>query len=127
MQVPKVAATALTGDTLWCGLWGFLTLFFFVVTLRKNGCMQTIFASLFVTFFLLCGANYSEKCKQAAGYVGFFCGSSAIYAAIAMLYQVRTTQRLPNRWRRRRRCAAAGLLGCSGSLRGGGGERCGLA
>ncbi len=88
-QVPKVAATALTGDTLWCGLWGFLTLFFFVVTLRKNGCLQTVFASLFITFFLLCGANYSADCKKAAGYVGFFCGSSAIYAAIAMVYQVR--------------------------------------
>lgn len=36
----QVAAHALTGDTLWCGLWGFFTLAFFVVTLRKNGCLQ---------------------------------------------------------------------------------------
>lgn len=49
---------------------------------------QTIFGSLFITFFLLAGANYSANCKKAAGYVGFFCGTSAIYAAFAMLYKV---------------------------------------
>ncbi|KAL6747492.1 hypothetical protein V8C86DRAFT_2908705 [Haematococcus lacustris] len=71
---PSVLAVALTGDTLWCGLWGVLTFLFYIVTLRKNGCLQTIFLTL-------------ARCKEAAGYVGFFCGSSAIYAAIAMLYQ----------------------------------------
>ena len=50
--------------------------------------VQTIFSTLVVTFFLLAGGNYSASCKMAAGYVGFFCGSSAIYAAFAMLYQV---------------------------------------
>jgi succinate-acetate transporter protein len=50
--------------------------------------LQTIFFTLAVTFFLLCGGNYSTQCKTAAGYVGFFCGSSAIYTAIAELYQV---------------------------------------
>ncbi|KAJ9532390.1 hypothetical protein QJQ45_010482 [Haematococcus lacustris] len=84
---PSVTAVAMTGDTLWCGLWGVLTFLFYIVTLRKNGCLQTIFLSLWITFFLLAGGNYSDKCKEAAGYVGFFCGSSAIYAAIAMLYQ----------------------------------------
>lgn len=74
----KVAETALTGDTLWLALWGVLTLCFFVVTLRKNGCLQTIFCSLFVTFFLLAGGNYSHSCKYAAGYIGFFCGSSTV-------------------------------------------------
>lgn len=93
--VASVAVTALTGDTLWHGLWGFLTLFFFVVTLRKNGCLMTIFGSLFITFFLLCGSNYSAKCKQATGYIGFFCGSSAIYAAMAMLYQDELGYTLP--------------------------------
>ncbi|KAJ9533854.1 hypothetical protein QJQ45_026956 [Haematococcus lacustris] len=84
---PSVLAVALTGDTLWCGLWGVLTFLFYIVTLRKNGCLQTIFLTLWITFFLLAGGNYSARCKEAAGYVGFFCGSSAIYAAIAMLYQ----------------------------------------
>ncbi len=85
----SVASTAMTGDSLWCGLWGFLTLFFFVVTLRKNGCLQTVFFTLALTFFLLIGANYSAQCKKAAGYVGFFCGCSAIYTALAEIYEVR--------------------------------------
>jgi hypothetical protein len=116
--VPSVAAVALTGDTLWCGLWGVLTSGFFVVTLNKNGCLQvsaewdwmlhisckfvwaqepdniaplylqTIFGTLLVTFFLLAGANYSENCHYAAGYIGCFCGASAIYTALAELYKV---------------------------------------
>ncbi|KAJ9533874.1 hypothetical protein QJQ45_026963 [Haematococcus lacustris] len=93
--VASVTATALTGDTLWCGLWAVFTLCFFVVTLRKNKCLQVVFASLTLTFILLAGANYSDSCKLAAGYVGFFCGSSAIYAAIAMLYQEELGWTLP--------------------------------
>ncbi|KAJ9533467.1 hypothetical protein QJQ45_026541 [Haematococcus lacustris] len=93
--VASVTATALTGDTLWCGLWAVFTLCFFVVTLRKNKCLQVVFASLTLTFILLAGANYSDRCKLAAGYVGFFCGSSAIYAAIAMLYQEELGWTLP--------------------------------
>jgi hypothetical protein len=50
---------------------------------------QTIFSTLTITFALLAGGNYSHACKLAAGYFGIFCGSSAIYAALAMLYQVR--------------------------------------
>ncbi|GIL76403.1 hypothetical protein Vretifemale_5998, partial [Volvox reticuliferus] len=77
-----------TGMTLWCGLWAFLTAGFFVVTMRKNGCLMTIFSSLVITFILLAGGEWNDKCHQAAGYVGFFCGSSAIYAAFAFLYKI---------------------------------------
>ncbi len=87
-MMANVLTTARTGDSLWCGLWGFLTLFFFVVTLRKNLCLQTVFLTLAITFFLLIGANYSAQCKKAAGYVGFFCGCSAIYTALAEVYEV---------------------------------------
>ena len=30
---------------------------------------------------------HSTQCNQAAGYVGFLCGTSAIYTAFAMLYK----------------------------------------
>ncbi|KAL6759641.1 GPR1/FUN34/yaaH family-domain-containing protein, partial [Haematococcus lacustris] len=53
---PSVLAVALTGDTLWCGLWGVLTFLFYIVT-RKNGCLQTIFLTLWITFFLLAGGQ----------------------------------------------------------------------
>ena len=32
-----------SGKSLWCGLWAVLTFGFFIVTLRKNGCLMTIF------------------------------------------------------------------------------------
>jgi uncharacterized protein len=57
--------------------------------------LQFIFGTLFVTFYLLAGANYNHNCKLAAGYIGFFCGASAIYAALAMLYQDELGYTLP--------------------------------
>ncbi|EFJ47526.1 hypothetical protein VOLCADRAFT_105087 [Volvox carteri f. nagariensis] len=87
-QYPSVYKTALTGKTLWCGLWAFLTAGFFVVTLRKNGCLMTIFSTLVITFSLLAGGVWNENCELAAGYFGFFCGASAIYAAFAFLYKI---------------------------------------
>mmetsp|Transcript_20075 Transcript_20075/g.59626 ORF Transcript_20075/g.59626 Transcript_20075/m.59626 type:complete len:112 (-) Transcript_20075:353-688(-) len=76
-----------TGKTLWSGLWGILTMLFFVVTLRKNVSLQVVFSSLFVTFFLLAGGVHNAHVNTAAGYVGFACGASAIYAAFAQLYK----------------------------------------
>lgn len=78
---------AMTGRTLWCGLWSFLTFGFFIVTCRKNGCLMTIFSTLVLCFALLAGGVHSARCEEAAGYVGFFCGASAIYAALAFLYK----------------------------------------
>ncbi|KXZ41940.1 hypothetical protein GPECTOR_239g570 [Gonium pectorale] len=82
---PTAYHTAHTGKTLWCGLWAVLTFGFFIVTLRKNGCLMTIFSTLVITFALLAGGMWDERCERAAGYLGFFCGSSAIYAALAFL------------------------------------------
>lgn len=57
------------------------------LTLRLPLRTQVIFGSLVIAFFLLAGGNYSEACRKAGGYVGFFCGASAIYAAFATLYK----------------------------------------
>eukprot|EP00195_Chlamydomonas_chlamydogama_P016362 CAMPEP_0202900946 /NCGR_PEP_ID=MMETSP1392-20130828/12284_1 /ASSEMBLY_ACC=CAM_ASM_000868 /TAXON_ID=225041 /ORGANISM="Chlamydomonas chlamydogama, Strain SAG 11-48b" /LENGTH=237 /DNA_ID=CAMNT_0049587409 /DNA_START=35 /DNA_END=748 /DNA_ORIENTATION=+ len=86
-EEPTLYLAAQTGKTLWCGLWAFLTAFFFVVTLRKNGSLMTVFSTLVITFSLLAAGVHNKNCETAAGYFGFFCGSSAIYAAFAMLYQ----------------------------------------
>ena len=48
---------------------------------------MTVFSTLVVTFALLAGGVFSPRCNEAAGYVGFFCGASAIYAAFAYLYK----------------------------------------
>lgn len=74
------------GETLYLCLWGFFTFGFFIPTLRKNACLMTVFGSLTITFFLLAGGQWSPSCNKAAGYVGFFCGCSAIYTALAELY-----------------------------------------
>eukprot|EP00877_Chromochloris_zofingiensis_P014073 jgi/Chrzof1/891/Cz01g32260.t1 len=85
---PAYAAPAAfkVGETLFLCLWGVFTFGFFVPTLRKNGCLMTVFGSLTCTFFLLAGGQWSISCNKAAGYVGFFCGCSAIYTAFAEIY-----------------------------------------
>ncbi len=56
---------------------------------------MTIFSSLVVTFALLAGGVWNPACGKAAGYIGFFCGASAIYAALAFLYDVELGLKLP--------------------------------
>ncbi|KIZ05843.1 inner membrane protein [Monoraphidium neglectum] len=74
------------GECILRAAWGFLTFGFFVPTLRKNGCLMVVFGSLATTFWLLAGGVYSPTVNHAAGYVGAFCGLSAIYAAFAEIY-----------------------------------------
>lgn len=77
------AKTFVVGETLIMVLWGVFTFLFWIPTLRKNGCLCFVFGSLFITFFLLAGGQWSPACGQAAGYIGFLCGCSAIYTAFA--------------------------------------------
>jgi succinate-acetate transporter protein len=69
------------------GLWGVFTLFMFIGTLKHNRITQIVFGSLTVLFFLLSTANFtgSEAIHTVAGYVGIFCGLSAIYNAMAQI------------------------------------------
>ncbi|KAL6748095.1 GPR1/FUN34/yaaH family-domain-containing protein [Haematococcus lacustris] len=86
-SVPAVADVALTGDTLWCCLWGFLTFCYFIIALRKNMGLVVIFATLWIAFFLLAGGNYNPRCRVAAGYMGFINGLACIYGALGLLFQ----------------------------------------
>lgn len=83
---PAFGAGYKVGTTLIDCLWGVFTFGFFIPTLRKNGCLMTIFGTLWVTFFLLAGGVWNPHCGQAAGYIGFVCGASAIYTAFAEIY-----------------------------------------
>lgn len=86
-----LTATAATpykvGETLFMCLWGVFTLAFFVPTLRRNHCLMTVFGTLTITFFLLAGGQWSANTEKAAGYFGFVCGCSAIYTAIAEIWE----------------------------------------
>lgn len=69
------------------GLWCVFTLFMFIGTLKHNRASQVVFGSLTVLFFLLSMANFtgSESIHTLAGYVGIFCGFSAIYNSMGQV------------------------------------------
>lgn len=68
---------------LWCIFTGFM----FIGTLKHNRAIQIVFGSLAVLFLLLSLANFtgSEAIHTVAGFVGIFCGLSAIYNAMAQI------------------------------------------
>ena len=54
---------------------------------RRNQALMTVFFTLIITLTLLSAGVYSPHCHKAAGYIGFFCGASAIYACFAYMYK----------------------------------------
>jgi len=76
-------------DTTFMGwylfMWGLFTAYMFVGTLYKNRALQVVFSSLTLTFWLLAVGDWftAETITNVAGYLGVFCGSSAIYLAAA--------------------------------------------
>lgn len=68
-------------------MWGILTAFLFIGTLKLNRSLQFVFASLTILFFLLAIGDFtgSATIKMIAGYEGIICGFSAIYAAMAQV------------------------------------------
>ena len=69
-------------------MWGLFTSCMFIGTLRANRALQVVFFTLAVLFFLLAwgDASGSVTVKHIAGYEGIFCGLSAIYAAMAQVW-----------------------------------------
>ena len=68
-------------------IWGLFTAVMFIATLKLNGILQFVFASLALLFFLLAIGDWtgSETIKTLAGYEGVICGASAIYAGLAQV------------------------------------------
>jgi succinate-acetate transporter protein len=68
-------------------LWGIFTLLMFVGTLKLNRGLQVVFLSLAILFFLLAIADFTGifAVKIAGGWVGIFCGLSAIYCSLAQV------------------------------------------
>ena len=68
-------------------IWGIFTLCLFFGTLKANRALQFIFASLALLFFLLAIRDITGNpiIGKIAGYEGIICGTSAIYAAMAIL------------------------------------------
>ena len=68
-------------------LWAIFTLFMFVGTLKHNRATQVVFLSLTVLFAGLAIGDLSgvEMIKVVSGWIGIFCGASAIYNAMGQV------------------------------------------
>lgn len=68
-------------------LWGIFTGFMSICTIKHNRATQVVFFSLTALFLLLAISNFmdSSSIHTFAGYVGIFCGMSAIYASVAQI------------------------------------------
>ena len=63
----KTPYSGKTTEEMLLSLWGILTFIFFVMTLRINRALQTLFFSLAVLFFLLAGGVRNELCNKVGG------------------------------------------------------------
>jgi hypothetical protein len=69
-------------------MWGLFTAVMFIATLRLHVAGQIVFGSLTILFFLLAIGDYTNASagfKHFTGYVGIFCGFSAIYGGLAQV------------------------------------------
>jgi len=68
-------------------LWGLFTTVMFIGTLKKNVISRIVFGTLALLFFMLAIGDYTGNAtwKMITGYVGIFCGLSAIYDASAQI------------------------------------------
>ncbi len=68
-------------------LWGIFTLMMFIGTQKHNRATQVVFLTLALLFFLLSIGDFSQKetITHIAGWVGIFCGLSAIYNSTAQV------------------------------------------
>lgn len=82
-----VEAADSTSMGFYLGLWFIFTGFMFIGTLKHNRASQVVFCSLTLLFLLLSLANFtgSEGIHTIAGYVGIFCGLSALYNAMGQI------------------------------------------
>lgn len=82
-----VAAAGSISMGVYLLFWGIFTLGMTVGTLKQNRALRVVFSSLTLLFFLLSIGDFTGSIlvKVVAGYVGIFCGLSALYSAIAQV------------------------------------------
>ncbi len=88
--LPKVGladAANATAMGYYLFIWGLFTAVMFIATLKLNGVLQFVFASLAILFFLLAIGDWtgSALIKTIAGWEGVICGASAIYCGLAQV------------------------------------------
>jgi succinate-acetate transporter protein len=90
--LPRVAIFAdlksdLTSMGWYLLVWGIFTNFMFVGTLKMNRAIQTVFGTLTILFYLLAIRDFfgNALIGTTAGYIGIFCGASALYYGMAQV------------------------------------------
>jgi len=69
------------------GIWGLFSAVLFLATFRLIRALQVVFGSLVFLFFMLSASDFTgnHELKVIAGYIGIFCGMSAIYTGLAQV------------------------------------------
>ncbi|MDD9194909.1 acetate uptake transporter [Aliivibrio sp. S3MY1] len=85
MGLGQATSAAFMGCYL--AMWGVLTFFLFLGTFNYPRAKQVVFASLTILFALLSARDFtgSVLIGHIAGYVGLFCGLSAMYFSMAQV------------------------------------------
>ena len=70
---------------IYLAMWGLFTFFMWIGTFGKNRALQSVFLTLVILFFLLAIRDWTGNTLigKLAGWEGIFCGSLAIYLAMA--------------------------------------------
>lgn len=86
-KAPTGFEADLTSMGFYLLLWGVFTLFMFIGTLKHNRISQVVFGSLAILFFTLSLADFTGNTliTQMGGYIGIFCGLSAMYSALGQI------------------------------------------
>mmetsp|Transcript_49189 Transcript_49189/g.104685 ORF Transcript_49189/g.104685 Transcript_49189/m.104685 type:complete len:143 (+) Transcript_49189:241-669(+) len=66
-------------------VWGCFSALLWGITFRISKALVVVFGSLVLLFLLLAIGEYSVAVHKMAGYLGIFCGGSAIYTGYATL------------------------------------------
>jgi len=84
---PGIQAADSVSMGYYLGLWCLFSGFMFIGTLKHQRISQVVFGCLTILFLLLALANFTgiESIHTIAGYVGIFCGLSAIYNAVGLI------------------------------------------
>jgi uncharacterized protein len=89
IALPKMGFTADNGTSMsaYLFVWGVFSFFMFIGTFKLSRCLQLIFGTVVILFFLLSyeKATGNEAIAHLAGYEGIICGSLAFYGAIAQI------------------------------------------
>ena len=92
LVLPKLGlgtASTPTAMGYYLTIWGIYSFGLFVATLKMNKAMIFLFGTVVVLFALLAIANFtgSHMVHTIAGIEGIICGATALYIALAQLYQ----------------------------------------